>query len=268
MSDKIKIESVNTGDFSMDFFRFGRGEKALVILPGLSVRSVINYAASVAAAYRLLTDDFTVYVIDRRKELPASYSVFDMASDTAEALDTMGLRGASILGASQGGMIAMTMAARRLYSPEKLILASTSACVTDEGFKTVEKWASLAKSGNTTELYLNFGEAIYHQGIFEMIRELLSEDSKNVTRDELDRFVILAEGMRNFDVTGELEDISCPVYVVGSKDDRVLGPDAAGYIAAHLKNSSHELYMYDGYGHAVYDTAPDFKERVLSFLKL
>ena len=25
-------------------------------------------------------------------------------------------------------------------------------------------------------------------------------------------------------------------------------------------------HMYDGYGHAAYDTAPDYKERVLGFL--
>ena len=30
----IKIETVKTEDFSMDFFRFGEGERTLVILPG------------------------------------------------------------------------------------------------------------------------------------------------------------------------------------------------------------------------------------------
>ena len=265
--EKIKIENVSTGAFTMDCFRFGHGKKALVILPGLSVRSVMNFADSVATAYSLLTGDYTVFVFDRRKELPDSYSVYDMARDTAKALETLGLQGASILGASQGGMIAMTMAAKKLYSPEKLILASTSARVMEEGYKTVEKWVQLAKSGNATELYLNFGEAIYPQGIFEMMRELLADDAKNVSREELERFVILSEGMKEFDVTRELDNISCPVLVVGSKDDRVLGPDAAEHIAACLGKTSFELYMYDGYGHAVYDTAPDFKERVLNFLR-
>ena len=27
------------------------------------------------------------------------------------------------------------------------------------------------------------------------------------------------------------------------------------------------LCMYDGYGHAAYDMAPDYKERILEFLK-
>ena len=46
--DNIKIESVETGDFRMDFFRFGRGKRTLVILPGLSVQSVMGAAEAVA----------------------------------------------------------------------------------------------------------------------------------------------------------------------------------------------------------------------------
>ena len=52
----IPIETVHTDTFSMNFFRFGRGEKTLVILPGLSVQSVIGAADAVAAAYQGLED--------------------------------------------------------------------------------------------------------------------------------------------------------------------------------------------------------------------
>ncbi len=57
----IRVETVHTNGFSMDFFRFGRGKSPLVILPGLSVDSVMKYADAVAEAYALLTDDFTLY---------------------------------------------------------------------------------------------------------------------------------------------------------------------------------------------------------------
>ena len=52
--DAIPIESVSIGTGSMRFFRFGRGEKTLVILPGLSVQSVMGAAEAIAAAYRAL----------------------------------------------------------------------------------------------------------------------------------------------------------------------------------------------------------------------
>lgn len=66
----ISIETVKTDRFSMDFFRFGNGDKPLVILPGLSVQSVMGAADAIADAYRSLADCYTIYVFDRRTDLP------------------------------------------------------------------------------------------------------------------------------------------------------------------------------------------------------
>ncbi|MBQ2617108.1 MAG: alpha/beta hydrolase, partial [Synergistaceae bacterium] len=60
---------------------------------------------------------------------------------------------------------------------------------------------------------------------------------------------------------------TCPVLVLGSNDDRVLGGEASVQIMESLKvKSGCELFMYDGYGHAAYDIAPDYRERMLKFL--
>ena len=263
----MQIETIETGSFAMDYFRFGSGDRALVILPGLSVQSVMHLASAVERAYRPLANDFAIYVFDRRKNLPDAYPVYEMARDTAEAIRAVGLRKASLLGASQGGMMAMTIAIEQPDLVENLVLCSTSARVDEAGDQTIEKWARLAKGRNTTDLYLAFGEAIYPQSMFEQLRALLIASAKRVTDGDLDRFIILAEGMRGFDVTDNLERISCPVFAVGSKDDRILGAEATMQIAERLNGRrDFSLHMYDGYGHAAYDTAPDFKERVLHFL--
>ena len=52
----IVIETVKTESFSMNCFRFGQGKETFVILPGLSVQSVMGFAQSVAEAYQLLAD--------------------------------------------------------------------------------------------------------------------------------------------------------------------------------------------------------------------
>ncbi|MBR4164494.1 MAG: alpha/beta hydrolase, partial [Solobacterium sp.] len=93
------------------------------------------------------------------------------------------------------------------------------------------------------------------------------EAAKTVTDEDLNRFIILAEGMKGFDITGDLKKIICPVLVIGSKDDRVVGADASAKIISDLNPEySPVLYMYEGYGHAAYDTAPDYKERIFRFL--
>ena len=135
-----QIQTVETDSFSMDYFQFGQGEDVFVILPGLSVQSVMGFADAVADAYKLLSDDYTIYVFDRRKELPTDYSVYDMARDTAEAFKALGLNRINLFGASQGGMIAMVIAVEHPELVQKLILGSTSACVEDTQMQTIEKW--------------------------------------------------------------------------------------------------------------------------------
>ena len=53
--------------------------------------------------------------------------------------------------------------------------------------------------------------------------------------------------------------------MIGSKDDRVLGSKASLLIANQIPHS--ELFMYEGYGHAAYDIAPDYRERMKKFFE-
>ena len=103
-TDGIKIEKVPTGSFDMEYFKFGDGGDVLVILPGISVGKITPLARGIAKAYDALTDRFTVYVFDKRLDLPEGYTVKDAARDTAEALRAVGLSRVSIFGASMGGI--------------------------------------------------------------------------------------------------------------------------------------------------------------------
>lgn len=262
-----QIETATTDTFSMEYYKFGHGEEALVILPGLSVQSVMGFASAVEEAYQLLADEYTVYLVDRRKDLPDTYSVHEMAEDTAEALKAIGLEKVNLFGASQGGMMAMDIAICHPELVSNLVLGSTAPCLDEEHYKTIENWIGLAKDGDREGLYLAFGEAVYPKEVFEQSRDLLIAAAETVTDEDLQRFAILAEGMDGFDVTDKLGSIACPVLVLGSNDDQVVGGEASEKIAELLKDGNCTLYMYDGYGHAAYDTAPDYKERVLDFLR-
>lgn len=263
----IQTETVTVNDFSMDYIRFGHGDRVLVILPGLSVESVMKYGDAVAQAYAPLTDAFTIYLFDRRKELPETYSIYDMARDTLAAFDALDLGPVNLFGASQGGMIAMTIAAEAPERVAGLVLGSTAARVDPVRYPLFDEWIRLAKEGDAEALYLAFGKAIYPPVVFEQSRDLLAASAAGVTEKDLARFVILAEGIRDFDVTDRLGNITCPVLILGSKDDSVLGGEASEEIAEKLKDRPDcELFLYDGYGHAVYDLAPDYKTRMLRFL--
>ena len=262
----MKIETVQTDRFSMKYFRFGSGEGTMVILPGLSVQSVMDFAPAVAAAYRPLADAFSIYVFDRRADLPAACSVHDMARDTAEALRALGLRDVCLFGVSQGGMIALVLAVEHPDLVKKLALGSTAARVTASQYRVIETWVRLAEQRDRTGLYLAFGQAVYPPAMFEQAKAALTAAALTVTDEELTRFITLAKGAKSFDVTAELSGVRCPVLVLGAADDGVLGPDAASDLIARLKDRpDFSFHLYDGYGHAAYDTAPDYRDRLLRF---
>ena len=74
--------------------------------------------------------------------------------------------------------------------------------------------------------------------------------------------------MEGFDVTDELGKIACPVLCLSSRDDGVFVEGAESEIAEALGGrDDFEQYVYDGFGHAAYDTAPDYKARISAFLK-
>ena len=262
MAEHVQIKTAKWDGAEMDYFCFGRGKETLVIIPGLSVQSVMGSADAVAQQYASLTDAYTIYVLDRRKDLPAAYPMRDMAEDTAGALQALGLRQVNLFGASQGGMISMQIAIHH-----KLVLGSTTACVTDGQFVLFDQWIRLAAAGDAQALYLAFGEALYPKEIFEASQELLKDLAKSVTEEELRRFVVMAKALKGFDITRELSEIRCPALVIGSENDRVVGGEASRIIAERLRgHPGCELFMYDGYGHAAYDTAPDYRDRIARFL--
>ncbi|MBR6052111.1 MAG: alpha/beta hydrolase [Clostridia bacterium] len=260
------VDRVVFDDFEMKYIRFGNGEKTLVIIPGLSVQSVIPAAPAIEKRYEIFESDFTVYLFDRRSDLPARYTVYDIARDTAHAMKRLGPENVCLFGTSQGGMVAQVIAAEHPELVEKLALVSTTCRVGDTRFSVIDGWIKLAREGKTEELFLSFGEKIYPETVFNIYRSAFVEMAKSVTDDELNRFIVLAEGMRGFDVKDGLGSIACPVLVVGDDTDEVLGADAAAEIASALKDRADaEMLTYSSFGHAVYDTAPDFPKKLYDF---
>ena len=264
----IPIEQVVTERFAMRYFRFGSGQKTLVILPGLSVTSVMDVSEAVAASYVRMKEDYTIYVFDRREDLPPAYSVREMAEDTADAFRALGLSGVDLFGASQGGMMAIVIAIEYPELVHKMVLGSTTSHLQDAQWQVLEGWINLARKKDREGLYFDFGRKLYPPELFEEYRDALTAASRDVTDADLARFVILAEGAKGFNVTDQLDRISCPVLAIGSFTDEVLDCDATMEIAERLDvRPDFRLFLYAGYGHAAYDTAPDYRERVLRFLR-
>jgi pimeloyl-ACP methyl ester carboxylesterase len=248
----------------MDFLRFGRenGGK-LVILPGLSLKSVLGAAEAIKTAYAILAKSYDVYLFDHVRKEPDGYGIEDMAKDTLLAFDRLGLSRVSLMGVSMGGMAAQAIASAAPERVSSLILCST-AMNTDRSDPTVfENWRTLAERKDGPALMAAFGECVYSPSFYARYKDAVIASGSGVTDAEFRNFLISLRAIRRFDARNDVKRITCPVYVIGAGEDRVLGVQAARDLIEALHCES---YIYEGYGHGVYDEAQDYLSRIDSFL--
>ena len=256
------IDSVTVNGRKNEYIRFGSGAKNLLIIPGMSFIKIRFSAKSVTQAFAAFTEKFTVYVVDRCENMPVGYTVFDMANDVLSLMNTLNIEKTSIFGASQGGMIGMALAAYHPERVEKLVVGSSAsrpnAILTD----VMSTWESLSNAEKKRELNIHAFKKMYSPKIADNAEKLYAISKNNESDEDIRQFGILARASREFDVYNDLAKIKCPVLVIGAQNDCVTGVNASCEIAEKI---GCDLYVYeDGY-HAVYDEAPDYRERLYSF---
>lgn len=261
----ITIETVDTDGILMDYFRFGkRGGYPVFIIPGLAVKSVMGSAEFVAAAYAPMADEFDIYVIDRRKNIPEEYPMEEMAGDTIKVIRKIGFDNVNIVCTSQGGMISMLMGLKAPGLINSLVIMSSSSHNNDKSDTVIKNWIALAKSGDKEGLMVDFAKKCYTKEYVNTYIDAFKEMSALITDEELRRFVITARDLLSFDISDMIQKMNCRALVVAAEDDMVFGKEPSLEIAEKL---GCECYVYQNYGHAFYDEAPDCVERVRRFLK-
>lgn len=250
----------------MEYIRFGRGSRVLVMLPGLgdSLRSLKGTALPVALLYRCFARDFTVYVFSRRQPLSRDCSTREMARDQAEAMEALGIKRADVFGVSMGGMIAQHFAADYPQMVNKLVLAVTSSCPTPVLRESVEEWKACALAGDHTAFMDSNLRRIYSQAYCRKNLWAVPLLGKLTKPKSYERFFIQADACLHHDACGRLGGIHARTLVVGGEQDKVLGGDASREIARRIPDAA--LFMYPQWGHGLYEEAKDFNRRVLGFL--
>lgn len=257
-----KIEKITADGMTISYFRFGNGTRPMIILPGLSVKSILLYKDAIEGAFSGFAGDFEVYVFDRRENIPDVYTVSDMADDYIKAFDALGLKGLLLYGASQGGMIALEIAIKRPDLVSAMVIGSSAARLTEDSKALVSGWNHLAREENEDDLIEAFASKVYSKAFYEAYKEPITASVKGITREEFKRFVIFTDRMAEFDVFDSLDQIKCPVLVMCGSDDAVLGAEPSIEMAKKL---ACRLKVFEGFGHAVYDETEEFKNTAKDF---
>ena len=120
------IQSIKVNNSEMEYIAFGKWKKVFVIIPWLSIKSILLNEESIISGFSKISSNFTIFLFDRIKDIPKNYSIQDMAEDTYNAMIQLWIKSCNIFGASQWWMIAQSIAINHQEFIEKMILASTT----------------------------------------------------------------------------------------------------------------------------------------------
>jgi len=261
----MKNGRIDIHQTDMCYVCFGNGSKSLVVLPGLSdgLITVEGKAIFLKAPYKRFLTEYTVYMFSRKNDMPEGYTIRQMAEDQALAMKKLGISRASVLGVSQGGMIAQYLAIDYPEMVEKLILAVTAPNANEVAKDVVGAWIEMAKQGDHVRLMTDTAEKMYSKPYLEKNRKRIPLMARFTKPKSYERFFRNAYAILGFDAREELPKIGCPTLIIAGEDDHTVGNEAPYVINRGIPDS--ELFIYQGLGHGAYEEAKDFYDRVYWF---
>ena len=220
-----KEYSLKIGNTTMDYITFGKGSKNLVMIQGLNTRGIKGMATPLAFMYRIFAKDYTVYLFDRKNDIPKDYTVKDIAEDIAFAMDALSIENADILGVSQGGMIAQYLAINHPELVNKMALCFTLSRNNTVVENVIHSWINMTVKGDFGILVRDMAEKMYSDKYLKRYKPFLP---------------LLTVLQKPKDVTA---DASCEISEkLGCK-----------------------MHIYPHLGHAAYEEAKDFNKIIYNF---
>lgn len=264
MAFGAKEFDLTVGESVVHVITFGSGEKDLIMLQGLTIKEFRGAGAMVALGYKKFAKDYRVVLFDRPDPLPEECTISALTQSVASAMDQMKIKNADVFGTSQGGMIALQLAIDRPDLIRRLVLAVTGPKATPMTEAALDKWIGFAEKNDWQGLGIDILESMYSERYQKRYRRFFPLILKTQKLISAERFISLARSIKGFDVTDRLGEIRCETLVLGGKEDKIVSPEGSYEIAKAL---GCEIHMYDGLGHAAYEEAPDFNDRILAFLR-
>jgi pimeloyl-ACP methyl ester carboxylesterase len=190
----------------------------------------------------------------RRDRRAASYTLDDMAADGVGLLDHLEIDHAHVVGASMGGMIAQTMAARHADRVLSLVSWMSNTGARWSGQPSPLIWPVLVKRPPRDRArYLEHAVRVFSK-IGSPGFERDDDDLRRIAGMSFDRGINPAAGARQLaaiihsgDRTPLLRTITAPTVVIHGSKDRMVPPSGGRATARAIPGA--RLLMIEGMGH-------------------
>jgi non-heme chloroperoxidase len=240
--------------------RGGRTGESIVFLHGYS-----NSWFSFSRVLPLLSLENHVLALTQRghgdSDKPkCCYTPEDFAADVDAFMDAVGIKRATVVGASTGALFAQRLALNHPRRVSSLVLIGAQTPANEDISSLVEEVQSL-EDPIPHEFVRGFQESTIHQPVpQEFLDAVISESLKlpaRVWRDYLEQ----AELSIDRDCVVELHEIDVPTLILWGEQDPLFPHEEQERLAAAIPGAS--LKVYPDTGHAVYWDRPEWVVRHL-----
>lgn len=259
-----EIKNYRIDDFEIKYAIIHGGSKPFVMLPGVSLVSVLNSTKAVEDSYKAFLDEYTIYLFDNCAHVAEGETIITQADHDIMLFDYLNIKNAYVLSTSHGGMKAQIIASKRKDLINKLIIASSCMKTNEKRVKILKYWESLALKYDAESINKDFYEKLFTPDFYKKNYELLKKGFSTGTKEDCINFSKMLRTMYDVDISSYTKQIKVKTLVIGAEYDYIFGEDASLEIAKAIPCES---YIYKGYCHAVYDEAVDYKQRIEEFFK-
>lgn len=262
----FSIQRNHLSDQGVDYITFGKGNKTLIIITGLSLQGLSDMSdLAIYSLFYRYAKEYKVYIFDRKDHIEEGISIENMADDFYHSLQELHIANASIIGISQGGMIAQLFAIKYPQKVTSLVLALTFSRNNAISRETIRGWIEMAENGDMDQLNMDSVSKSFSSPVLKKLYVINRLFLKSVSKEKRHRFVCLAKSILEFDCHRSLDKITCPTLVLGAKKDLVLGVNGARELANGIRNASY--YEFSKLGHAAFIESKQFNKMILEFLR-
>jgi pimeloyl-ACP methyl ester carboxylesterase len=250
--ENFKIE---TGFFQdgLTFARIGNKSRILVVIEALSYTheppSGIRLKMFKRAVKSFL-NDYTVYLIGRKPNVPRDYSFTDMAEDYKRMIKREFNVPVDVVGTSTGGQIALYLAANHPEVVRKLVVISAAFRLGEKGVEIERKAENFFNQKKYGKSFVALLDYLYSPGIKKKIvtifTRLIGKKMMGKVKYPND-FLTEIRGDIEMNFKDRLKDINAPTLILSGKLD-------VGYKAEDVRTTANEIpdsesIIYKGYGH-------------------
>lgn len=270
----MKKNIIKTGYFKngLPYARMGSKPEILVDIEALSfkheppsgfmLRQFIN-------SHKILAEEYTVFLIGRRPNIPEDYSMDKMAEDYAEMIRKEFKRPVDIMGISTGGQIAQYLAADYPDTVRKLVIISAAYRLSEKGKELERLSAEYFKQRKYGKSFAVMTDFILLPGLKRKIAKFLTQMVGGIMLGKIKYpadFLAEVRADREMNFKDRLKQIKASTLILCGDSDIAYPAGDVRETAAGIPGS--KLIFYEGYGHGLsFSNIRQVYKDMLEFLK-